>query len=254
MSFLASILGGGNKGQSQQQQPQGQQQQGQQGQQPGGPNNGQGQQSDPNASPTSQNQQVNGSNTPPDPSELWNKMWDTTNDGEKAKAPPQLNLDPTVLDQVSGKLDFMQGVNPDLLQKATSGDTKALLDIMQQVARNSYRTSISHSGALTNEFIGQREGFNSQQLPGQIKNHLTENLMSEGSGKAPQFVQSQMRDIAGKIQKANPDATPAQVQQYVQQYIQELTKYANGNQSGESDSQQTSTQDHQGTDWEKWLN
>ena len=257
MSFLSSIKNFATGGQ--QQQSNGSQQQQQQQQQPQGGQNGnnlptgQGQQFDPNASPANPNQQVNGSNTPVDPSDLWNKMWDTTNDGEKAQTPPQLNIDPSILNEVSGKLDFMQGVDPALMQKATSGDAQALIDIMQHVARGAYRNSLSHSGKLTNEFIGQREAFSGQKLPSLIKSQLTDSLLQGEGGKAPPFVQKQMQDLAKRMQQANPDATPAQVKQSVQEYIQQLYQFAGGGQGsngGQSDQNQNV---QQGTDWDKWF-
>jgi hypothetical protein len=254
MSFLQSIMGGfsSNSGQGQpSNQNQGGQQNQQQSQGNGSPQ-GNGQPTDSNASPASPNQQVNGSNTPVDPSELWNKMWDTTNNGEKADTPPQLKLDSTILDQVSGKLDLMQGIDQELLQKATSGDTQALLQIIQNVGRSAYKNAISHNSSLTNEFIGQREAFQGKQLPGMIKGQMTNDLLAGEGAQAPAFVKNQMQDLAKRFQQANPDATPAQVKQSVQDYVRQLAEFVNPGQNSTSNNQQQNPSDQQ-TDWDKWL-
>lgn len=46
-------------------------------------------------------------------------------------------------------MDFTKGINGEVLQKATSGDVNALLDIIKTVGQNSYRAAIEHNTALT---------------------------------------------------------------------------------------------------------
>jgi hypothetical protein len=86
------------------------------------------------------------------PLDVYSKMFDNANKDSDIQA-PTFKIDPKVLSEVSGKMDFTRGIDAEILQKASSGDTAALLSLIKTVGQNSYRAAIEHSTALTDTFL-----------------------------------------------------------------------------------------------------
>lgn len=246
MSFLQSLFGGQGQ-QQQQQQPNGQQQQqnqpqGQTNGQP--PANGQAPANNP-----AQGGNVNGTNTPVDPVEFYNKMWQN-NPNQQSEAPPKLAIDSDTLSKVSSQIDFTQGIDPQLVQKATSGDINSLMQLMNAVSQNTYRTAMQHQSAVTDAFVGQREEFFGKKIPSVIRDELTMNSISSSAQKAPAFVKQQLSEIAKKMQAANPDASPEEIATAARQYVADLSKAVNGDSNqGQAQSQQR----QEAVDWDAYF-
>lgn len=247
MSFLASLFGNASAPAPQPQPNQGQSNQGQQQQNQQQGQNNQGGQSNPadnSANPAAPAQNA-GSNGPADPAQLYAKMWD--NSTNKTNEPPKLQIDDKVLSQVTEKLDFMQGVNPELMQKAISGDMNALIELLQHQGRQIYATTLKHNAAVTDAYVGQRDQFNSSNLPSSIKRELTLDTMFSGLKNIPEFAKQQLKDTALRFQQANPDASPAEVQQAVQDYMRQVAGFVNPPSSADSNNDQPGS-----VDWDKW--
>lgn len=227
-----------------QQQPQQQPNQGQQSQPQGDPNQGQ----QPNGQSTP-NSQINGSNTPPDPMAAYAKMFDN-NPNQNSEAAPSFSLDPKVLDQVTGSMDFMQGANQELVQKATNGDVGALMELMNHVGRKAYRSSLEHSSTLTDKFVNLREGHFSKGIPNAVREELTMGAItgSEGGVTSP-VVRQQLVEIAKKIQKANPDASPHEVAQSARKYVSDLYNTMNPT----TESQNTNANKAGAVNWDSYF-
>lgn len=195
---------------------------------------------------------VDGSNTPADPTALYAKMWDNAPDQPGAE-PPALRYDPKILDQVSGSMDFMKGIDPALIQKATSGDTAALMQVINLSNQQAYRASLEHNGAVVDNFIGRREQHLSKGLPGIVRGELTRGaLFDSGEGQAPMpdFARQQLADTAKRIQAAHPDASPQQVAAAAKKYFTDMNAAVN---------QQTPTKKQNdgapgSFDWDSWAN
>lgn len=230
--------------QGQQQAASGQQQNNQGQQPPNGQQQGNAN-ADPNASQSGQSS---------NPADIYSKMWEN---GTNATEAPRLRLDSKVLDEVSGKMDFMQGIDPNLVQKATSGDVQSLMQLMGQVAQKSYRASIEHSSALTDGFINQRESFNEARTGSAVKSELLmQDLFKGKDGKPlPDYAKKQIADIAKRMQQSSPDATPQEIAASVRDYIKSFAGMvtdddsSNGQQNAALDGQQ-----NQPFDWDKWAN
>lgn len=251
MGFLSNFLGGNNGGQ-QQQQPQGQQPQGQQNpqgnQQPNGGQNGK-QQQGPNPSSHSQ---VSDTEQIADPTEIYSKMWENNTDKTEA---PRLRIDGKILDEVSSKMDFMQGIPQELMQKATNGDVQSLIQMMGMVAQRSYRASVEHGSALTDSFVGQRDAFNQQATGSAVREEmLMQDLFKGKDGKPlPPYAKKQIADIAKRMQQANPDASPQEIAQSTREYMQSVANLVSGNSTPDQDERGQGQGGKAGSfDWDKW--
>ena len=212
--------------------------QGQSNNQPAGPNsassgqnpnpqNDPNQGRQPNGQPTP-NSNVNGSNEIPDPLAAYAKMWDTTPTQEDQA--PTFNLDPKLLDQVAGGLDFTKGVNQELMQKATSGDIQSLVQLMNEVARNAYRQSLQHGSTLTDKFVGLREEHFGKRVPNVVREELTMGALSgnDGAQMSP-AARKQLAVIAKQYSKQNPDASPQEVAAAAKKYVSDMYMALNPN-------------------------
>lgn len=172
---------------------------------------------------------LDGSNTPADPTALYAKMWDN-DPSQSGEAPPALKYDPQVLDKVSSGMDFLQGIDPALMQKATSGDISALMQVINQSNQRAYRASLEHNGAVVDNFIGRREQHLSKGLPSIVRGELTRGALfdgGEGGTQLPSFAREQLADTARRIQAAHPDASPQQVAAAAKKYFTDMNDAVN---------------------------
>jgi hypothetical protein len=243
MSIFSSMFGGGSNQQqqppaSQQQPPQGQQSNGQPGQ-----TNPPAQQSANPAAPTN----VNGSNTPPDPTAVYAKMWE--NNPNKPDAAPSLRIDDKVLNEVSSSLKFSRNAPPELLQKAMSGDMASMMEMMDWTAQQAYKHAMQHQSVLTDQFVGQREDFQQKGFGKAVQQELTmNNLFAGESGKAlPDYAKRQFSDAAKRFAAANPDASPQEVADATKEYFRNMAALAGGGTPTQQQEQKPAPMD-----WDKW--
>lgn len=144
-------------------------------------------------------------------------------------ASPNFKLDQEVLTKVTNSMDFTKGVDPTLMEKALGGDAKSVMEVMQQVGRNSYRSSLEHTASLTDAHLTNRAAYEAQQLNKGVKTQLTQNELSSVPNYSHPVVKAELNRVAESFQRANPDATPPQVAKAAQKYMQDLQLALNPN-------------------------
>lgn len=194
--------------------------------------------------------QMPGTNqTPANPLDAYKKMFDNAaNTGTQA---PEFKLDPEVLSKVSSGMDFTRGVNPELLQKATSGDVNSLMEIIKAVGQNAYRASIEHNTALTGTYLDQRSSFDQGRVQGNVRQQLTQAELAQTPNYEHPVIKNELNRIASQYARANPDASPQSIAKAAQNYINELYSAMNPQQQG-GDSSNAGGGDGN-VDWTKYL-
>ena len=187
-----------------------------------------------NSNPVNQNPApAPNSQTPPEPQnplDAYAKLFDNANKSQP-DGPPSFNLDPETLTKVSGSLDFTQGIDPDLLSKATSGDSQAFLKIINQVGQRSYQAALHHGTTLTDKYVGARSEYDRKALPGHVRQSLTDHALSSIPNATHPVIKQQLKMISTQMQAANPDASPEEIAQAASKYIQDLAGALNPSQS-----------------------
>ena len=181
------------------------------------------------------------------PLDIYNKMFDNANKESDIQA-PSFKIDPKILGEVSGKMDFTKNISPELLQQATGGDMGALLNIIKTVGQNSYRASLEHSTSLTDTFLNSRGEFESKSLANGVKSQLTSNALSDAPNYKHPVVKAELNRIANSYSKANPDASPQEVAKAAQKYLVDLYSALNP----AAPASETSGKGEM--DWSKYLN
>lgn len=186
-----------------------------------------------------------GENT--DPWAKFSKMYDNPSNPDAA---PTFSLDDKVLSEVAGSQDFMKGINPELMQKATSGDVSAMMEIMHSVSRNAYKASLSHGSRLTEGYIGSRESFNEKGFGKKVRGELTVNALTGTPNFQNPVVRKQLIKIAEGLQMQHPDAAPEEIANMAKEFVTELSnaiKPATGGTQEEGNGQKAET------DFNKWF-
>lgn len=160
------------------------------------------------------------------PLDAYSEMYKNANTNTDIQA-PSFKIDPKVLGEVSNSMDFTKGVQPELLDKALSGDTKALLAVMQSVGRNAYSASLEHTTALTETHLGQRAEFETKRLNDGVKTQLTSNELSNAPNYSHPVVKAELNRVASMFAKANPDASPQQIAKAAQDHLTQLSSALN---------------------------
>ena len=231
MSFMSAIMGKGASEQSPQQQTIQQQQQQQQVQQQVQ------QQQDPE-------KQVE----IPDPMAVYSKMFE---DAAKVttEGPPAFNLDSETLSKVSSQMDFMKGVPQDLMEKASGGDVKALMELMQHTTRNAYAAALDHGTKLTDTYMGRRSEYDKSAVQSSVKTSLLDQAVASQANLKNPLVKQEVARIAREFAKSSPDANPSEIVQQAMNYFNDIHAAITPQSSPEQQKQQAG----QVTDWEAFL-
>ena len=208
--------------------------------------NPQGQQGQPNGQPAPNGQpnpndldpvtglpktqgQPNGTDqNPANPLDFFKGMYD--NKPNAASEPPKFAIPTENLQKAAGSIDFMQGIDPELMNKAKTGDVTSIMTMMGEVARNAYSNSMNHMSTLSDNFINQRLGFENTALPNKVKEQLTNHeLGSNNAAFSHPVVKAQLTEVAKRLAGQYPDASPSEIAAQAKSYIIEMAKQLNGN-------------------------
>lgn len=167
---------------------------------------------------------ANTSTTPVDPLAPFAKMYDTPAQVDQA---PQFALDQAALSTAASSLNFMQGVDPAVMQRAEAGDSKAIMQLIEHAGRQAYQNALSHSSTLTNKFTEAREAYNNKDFSGKVKSELTVNAMTGMANFDHPVVRKELIKVAQDIQRQHPDASPQEVAAKAKEYITALSQAVN---------------------------
>ena len=154
----------------------------------------------------------------------WNTP--TTADGKPVAAPadplyqPLFQVKPEEVQKAATGLDFTTGINPELAQKAMSGDAAAFMECLNSVARAAFTGVTINSGNLMNDGFSRHSRAIDAALPTRFRNHeittsKSENPLLQDPGMAPLFA-----SVKAVVARNNPSMTPEQVNQMAEQHFE----------------------------------
>lgn len=185
---------------------------------------------------------------PVNPLDVYKNMFDTSKNAAEDVA-PAFKLDDKVLNEVSGKLQFASGVNPELMQRAQGGDVNALIEMMNVVAQNAYKAAISHGTALTDTHLNSRAEYEKKTLGSKVKEQLISSQLADVPNANHPVVKAELARIASMLAKQNPDASAEQIKTEAVRYLKEVQAAMNPT----DQSQQTQKTAGEIDDWEAFL-
>lgn len=180
----------------------------------------------PGADPANASQVPNGgaANQPapqPTPLDEFKDIWKTVpaKEGEDPFSKPILTHDPAKLKEAVGKMNFMDGVAPELLTKALAGDAQALTQVINTAVQKSFEAGVGlQTSMIEGSFKTNNERVNST-LPKRIREQQIDSTKSTNpilnhEATAP------MLDMAKRaIMNQNPGLNASEVQARAELYI-----------------------------------
>lgn len=141
--------------------------------------------------------------------DVFQQMRDTAL-GKKPELAPEFSLDPATLNDAASKLNFTQGISPELMQKAMGGDTEAFMQVLNQTNQNTFKTAVSTIGKLNGEHTKQALTHQAQSL----KSEFASTMATSGINlDAHPVVKQQVIENAKLLASQFPNASPEQIRQ-----------------------------------------
>lgn len=232
----------------------------------------------PNAVPQSQQQQVD-PNAPPaqpapvaepapaNPLDFFKGLNDNSpQEPDKDNQAPAFSLDPKTVQTAASSIDFLSGVDQEVMAKLQSGDMTALPDLLQAVGRSAYGQALQHGAALTEQHVVNYGSYQQKQMPTVVREHLTTNALDSTSvaggvqlDMSNPIVAEQVANTAKMLATKNPTATPAQIAEEAKMYhIKMASSMLGMNPEAlatlpDQFKAQQQEQAAQVTDWDEWV-
>jgi hypothetical protein len=176
---------------------------------------------------TSPDGKMPGTNSMPEnPLDAYAKMFDNAAKNSGVQA-PNFSLDPKLVDDVAGKMDFTKDIQPDMMANALKGDVQALLGVIQATSQNAYKAALQHGTALTDTFVKNRSEYDRTQMKSGVRGELTTQALSDAPNFDHPVIRQELIRVAEQFAKANPDASPQEIATSAKQYMTDIASALN---------------------------
>jgi len=210
-------------------------------QDPNNPNVQQG--GKPGSNPSNQQQpQVN-------PANWYEDLYSNTQeDPDKA---PEFSLDGEKLKSLSSGQQFItkDSITPEMQAKFAQGDFSDMVTLINQAAQGSHRAALEHGSTLTGKFVEARDSFSEKKFGGRVKTTQVEQELSGLPNYNNPAVKSHLNDIANRLSRQHPDASPREIALEAQRLLMEIANGVNPENTPEAKARLKDGE----TDFMKWL-
>lgn len=159
------------------------------------------------------------------------------------------NLDQNAIADQVKKTNFASSVNPELAQKALSGDAQSLMDMMNQVAQNAFQASIQMSQGMVEHGVKTGQERVSGTLDSRIRDFQLNTHNSQNPALQHPVGKSLLKTMSKQIATANPSMSPQEVNQQAESFFMEFAKMIT---QPEQNKQQAESMKAAGPDWSQW--
>ena len=135
-------------------------------------------------------------------------------------ADPIMSVDPQKLREAAGKMDFTRGLEPELLQKAMSGqDPQAFMQVLNSVAQNGFSTALAATATMQNQALSTYH----TRLDGTLASRVRDVQISQAAPKNPALAHPSAQPVLSAIRQsvaqANPHLSPEKVAETAENYF-----------------------------------
>ena len=150
---------------------------------------------------------------------------------DQGKQAPTFNLTPDAIGKAAGKMDFVQGLPPELLEKIQTSNGSLDFDTISQIinhaGRAAYSRAMEHSSALTGNFVEARVQHERQGLPEALRLNLARNKTLSKRNIDNPVVREHLALISEKVSARFPDATEDEVAELTHEYFTTMAREIN---------------------------
>lgn len=185
---------------------------------------------------TAANGDPNKANEAISPLDAHKDIWQTPTpkDGQQPVDPfsqPLLSTDPAKLAEAARKMNFAQGIDPALVQKALAGDPQALLAAINTASQNAFLAASN----LTTQVTEGAVSTNNKRVDSVLEKKFTEFMLNQQRSDNPvlQHPAAQpMLDMAKKqLLAKHPDKSPAEIHKMAEGFLSDFASTLQGNTS-----------------------
>jgi len=162
----------------------------------------------------------------PNPLDVYSKMLENAGKS-KSEGAPDFTIDPNILNDVAGGMDFMSGLDPETLTKAKAGDTEALISMMDHVGKSGYKAALTHQAKLTGVHLDQRSTFDESRIKSAVNKGHIDNALSSAPNYNHPVVKAELNRVATEYSAQHPEASNTEVAEAAQAYIREVASALN---------------------------
>lgn len=193
-------------------------------------------------------------NSPPsNPMDEFATIWQTDPKSQPTIDPlntPLFNTDPAKINAAAGKIDFINQVPAELLQKAMSGsDPQAFLQVMNTVAQRTLATATQLNAATIEQATTRNNARIHDALPDRLKRIQLETMAPENPVLAHAASQPLLQMVRSQIQMKEPGLSAAEINKRAENYLSGFASQLVAPTSAETELARTKTA---GTDWDTW--
>lgn len=184
------------------------------------------------------------------PLDNFKDVWETPANSNEADpfASPLLTVDPAKVSEAVGKMDFLSGMQPELLTKATSGDVQAFGQVINTVVQKAMAAQVQLAGQMTEGAISKNnERFNTS-LPKRIREAQVNDVRSSNSVLQHKAAAPMLDTLKRQFMSKHPDKSPQQIHDMAEEM---LTTFAN--QLVSSNTEKSTPKERDPQDFSNWL-
>lgn len=191
-----------------------------------------------------------------DPADEMHKIWEQR-PGDSASAKQIFTPDMEKFKSAVAQMDFTQGIDPQLAQKALGGDTEALMTLINSSGRNAYAQSTLGSRELIEHALRERTAELERSMEQRFKAlRAGERAAEQNAAFKDPLVQPLLRDIQGRLQTQFPEASAEELAERAQKMLvgmaQKIVSQTPDTLAREAREKQTAAQQPGAFNWEDW--
>lgn len=197
---------------------------------------------------------VNAGNAQASPLDAFSKLWEnpTNQQGNNSDYKPLFGTpDVAKLTEQVGKMNFADRVNPELLQKAMSGDAQSMLQVLNGVGQSAFQQAFLANSQMTDKAFQA----NLPTIQKSMESQYTKLRANETfAGANPAFSHPAVKPLfefmQAQFQQQFPNATPQEIATHTQNYFTQVGGLFNQKSDGSGNNSATSSGKREdGTDW-----
>lgn len=144
-----------------------------------------------------------------------------------------IDLDANTVNQLAGKVNFMQNIPQDLRDRAMKGEPAAIMEMMNVVQQQGFAMALQVAGKLSNQAVTAGVKEVNGSFDSRFRDLSSRDVIYSGdTGKKYQHpaVAPIVESLRQQALQKNPHATDSEIQQTVEAYLTNLGGYLNTNQ------------------------
>lgn len=161
-----------------------------------------------------------------DPLANYKDLWKVDPNAKSSPTSPQLTIDPEKLNAAAKGIDFTKGLDPEMLRKASSGDSEAFAGILNSAAQSGFAQSTALSAQLVQRALDeQAKMFRETILPEALKRHeVSSGLREESAVYDNPAVSPVLQMIESSLHQKYPTASPKEIRDHALSYMDGLVE------------------------------